>query len=486
MTGVGWFAPRMVRMRSNRSGDAWKFGGATMDGGAFLQRTNIPITGSERVGSETRRSSMSGRLIRVACAVVCAALVAALVSAGALANTGPACFKITDGSGGFAHGTGVRVTNATQTSATVVVTYQKTGLCPLPGLLNIEWGRGKSNVDYKLEQWEKVGLGESDGQLREQRFELSGLTPNTVYSVRGVLSYGFNDYRTEAELFQTDPSLAQDLQITKFEHAGHTSSTFRWTFSFDPRASGYGTTLLSVIYGTGDKFQHRSRERLCIPVVGNGLRCDLKEFGGGISQPGVTVDGLASQGSDPSAYTTYQARIDLHNSISGDQLGPVFEFACNRVQQCRTVKAPPRGGHPKSVVVHGSYTNFETCRLNGHGQGGGECVPLLTPELSNQWLEQHDTRTGDNWVQVLAVCPESLPYIYEGFLSGNPYWSAVKGVRIKIWAVSNEKNGEGLVDNQLSFGGRPGDPGFASFWLSKRNGPYQMKYECSNTPANPI
>ncbi len=431
---------------------------------------------------------MKGRLIRVACGVVCAAFVAAFAAAGASADTGLSCFRIIDDSRGLAHGSGVSVTKVTQTSATVVVTYEKTWLCPLPGLLNIEWGRGKANVDYKLKVFEKADPS-TDGKLGEARFELSDLTPNTVYSVRGVLNYGFNDWRTEAEPFQTDPSLAQNLRITHFVHAGHSSSAFRWTFSFDPQASGYGTTLLSVIYGTGDKFQHRSREHLCVPVIANGLRCDLREFGSGLSQPAVTVDGLGSNGSpeeDLTQYITYQARLDLHNTISGDQLGPVFEFACNGLQQCRTVKTPPRGGFPASVVVHGSYTNFETCRFNGHGQGGGECVPLLTPELSNQWLDQHDTRSGDNKVQVLAICPKVDPYIYEGFLSGNPYWSAVKGVHIQIWAVSNDRNGEGLVDNQLSFGGRPGDPGFASFWLSKQNGPYQMKYECSNTPANPI
>jgi hypothetical protein len=267
---------------------------------------------------------MSGRSIKVALAASFAALVTALGAPGALADTGPSCFKIANGSGGFAHGTGVEVRNVDPTAATVVVNYAKTLACPFPGQLWAEWGPGKTDVSYQ--STDRVAAGDTGGKFEEKHFRLDGLTPNTFYSVRGGLGYAFQDYRTASEVFRTSPQLARNANIVSFIHGG-SAADYRWVFGFDPTIvpSSFGDTYLSVEYGTGDKFQHRSRESRCYPDTFRNRGCKgLNAF---------EVPGLRD-GVEPNRLVRYEARLRVNNTVSGIHSGPAFTFYCNPNRHC--------------------------------------------------------------------------------------------------------------------------------------------------------
>jgi hypothetical protein len=72
---------------------------------------------------------------------------------------GPSCFQIANDSRGLT--SGVSMASVDRTSATVVISYSKTVLCPLPGQLWAEWGKGKDNVSYQ--SLDRVAAAECSG-----------------------------------------------------------------------------------------------------------------------------------------------------------------------------------------------------------------------------------------------------------------------------------------------------------------------------------
>ncbi len=125
------------------------------------------------------------------------------------------------------------------TTVTVVVNYIKSFPCLGPGQLWAELGKGKTDVSYHATQ--RVGAGDVSDSYQQKRFDMSDLTPNTVYSARGGLGYGFQDYRTGAEHFRTAPDLARNADIVQFGHLGQ-GAKYAWSFGFSPNfmASRFG------------------------------------------------------------------------------------------------------------------------------------------------------------------------------------------------------------------------------------------------------
>ena len=279
---------------------------------------------------------MPGRSTKVVLATVAAALLAALTAPTALAATGPSCFQIATDSHGFAPGTGVDLVDVKPTTATVVVNYIKSFPCLGPGQLWAELGKGKTDVSYHATQ--RVGAGPVSNSYQQQRFDMSDLTPNTVYSARGGLGYAFQDYRTEPEHFRTAPDLARNADIVRFGRFGQ-GAKYGWSFEFSPNfmASRFGETFLSIEYGTTvehgtrGKFDHRSREHRCYPVERFGNRCANGAFN--IDAPGL-------RNGEPNHLVTYEARLLVRNTVSGSQPGPGFQFACTPDGHCLTISSP--------------------------------------------------------------------------------------------------------------------------------------------------
>lgn len=126
------------------------------------------------------------------------------------------------------------------------------------------WQRKRDRTSGFIRSASGFGAQTSGDGFRTARFDLTGLTPNTVYSALGGLGYSFQDYRSESLSFETKPDLAPNTDIISF--APHrTNAGYSWEFGFDPTIvpSSFGETFLSVEYGTHGQLDHRSKESRC-------------------------------------------------------------------------------------------------------------------------------------------------------------------------------------------------------------------------------
>lgn len=266
----------------------------------------------------------------VACTAVPSSILASLPSsspAGA-EKTGESCFHIANGSGGFAPGSGLQVTNIGATSAVLKITYVKTFACPLPGYIRYFWsekyyndqkaddeilGAGyegfpvySTGGDYVTKEVTMTDIGPND--LRSVRYEVR---PDTEVHVVVKLGYAGTPFIVRIG-FHTHKDPARNLGLT-IDRVTKNSITVTPKMT----ASRFGVNAVGVdIKSASHDWTGAYEVRRCDAAECDGLKAvtlsnDSRDLGGG-DIPRIEPN------------TTYTLRLSIFNHYSGQQYSDTF------------------------------------------------------------------------------------------------------------------------------------------------------------------
>jgi hypothetical protein len=243
-------------------------------------------------------------------------------------KTGESCFHIANGSGGFAPGSGLEVTNIGATSAVLKITYVKTLACPLPGYIRYFWSDHyyddkKADDEILTTAYEGFPVYSTGGDYVTKEVTMTDIGTTThrgvAYEVRPdtevhvVVKLGYAGTTHLVRIgFHTPRDPAKNLSL-RIDRVTRNSITVTPKMT----ASRFGVNQVGVdIKSASHDWTGAYEARKCDAGECDGLRAVT------LSNDSRTITGRDIPRIEPN--TTYTLRLSMRNYYSGQQYSDTF------------------------------------------------------------------------------------------------------------------------------------------------------------------